>query len=76
MTIYRLRSKDGEMKAILPASIAINVIAYVRGEWRTANYPSGEIQQYVLGSDMSMDMTRGGETLTVFFWKGDKIDLG
>ncbi len=73
--VYRVRDKNSVLKMDLPDSFALEIINEdALGEWKTvALVKGGTRQQYVLAGDTNMTMTQRNESLTLYFWAGDKI---
>ena len=71
--IYNVRDKSGVLKFKLPKEIALAIITSTKGTWRTANYTSGEVNQYVLEEEGSIGIHNN--IIMLYVWVGDKIDV-
>ena len=72
MTIYILRDKEGVSKATLPATVALDIFER-EGEWKRVRYERGKRSLFIVGVDTAFVASRGGEALTIYVWKGDKV---
>lgn len=74
MTTYTLCDSNGVPKAQLSATVACGIFERP-GQWKNANNERGKSSQFTVDVDTAYDIIQGGETITLYIWKGDKIIL-
>ena len=71
--VFIVRDKHGTMKAQLPRSIAVKVVAVDHGQWEDANGAACRRIRVTTPSVIPIPLSADGPEIRLYLWEGDTL---